>query len=76
MVYPKQQPCRQKSLAKRSFEKLAPRFYGTFLVIQRIRKVAYKLQLPHDCKMHLVFHISKLKKAVGTTLIPINLLNS
>lgn len=35
-VYLKLQPRRQQSLAKRPFEKLAPRFYGPYTIIKRI----------------------------------------
>jgi len=54
-----------RSLAKKVNEKLSPMFYGPFQVLNRVGAVAYKLDLPSHSKIHPVFHVSLLKKAVG-----------
>jgi hypothetical protein len=40
--------------------KLLPKWVGPFKVVERIKKVAYKVELPPNLKMHNVFHVQLL----------------
>jgi hypothetical protein len=73
MVFLKMQPYVQTSLAPRSNQKLAFKYYGPFRVVARIGKVAYKLLLSESSSTHPVFHISQLKQTVSDTteVIPV-----
>lgn len=65
MVYLRVQPFRQSSLKKSGAKKLKLRFYGPFKVVRRVGAVAYELELSASSKVHNVFHVSCLKKALG-----------
>jgi hypothetical protein len=45
--------------------KLAPRYIGSFPILERCGQVAYRLQLPESLStVHNVFHVSQLKKCL------------
>lgn len=68
-VFLKLQPYRQTSIALRRNLKLSSKYYGSFKVIERMGQVAYKLDLPTDSKVHLMFHVSLLKRNVGNRVM-------
>ncbi|PNX75147.1 hypothetical protein L195_g031078, partial [Trifolium pratense] len=45
--------------------RFSKRYYGPYLILERIGKVAYKLALPSHLKIHNVFHGSLLKPYEG-----------
>lgn len=63
-VYGKLQPHIQQSVQRRTSHKLSYKYFGPYLIVQRIGTVAYELQLPSTSKVHPVFHVSQLKKAL------------
>jgi hypothetical protein len=52
----------QTSLAPRSSQKLAFKFFGPYKILARVGEVAYHLKLPSNSKIHNVVHVSQLKR--------------
>jgi hypothetical protein len=60
------QPYKQTSLKTYHYKKLSPKFYGTYTILKQVGKVTYQLALPSHSKLHPFFHVSCLKRAIGT----------
>jgi hypothetical protein len=59
-------PYKETSLKVEHCQKLAPKFYGPYTILKRMGLVAYQLALPRHSMVHHVFHVSCLKKVIGT----------
>jgi hypothetical protein len=65
-VFLRLQPYKQNSLKANHCQKLAPKLYGPYTVLKSVGQVAYQLSLPSHSKLYHVFHVSCLKKVIGT----------
>jgi hypothetical protein len=68
-VFLRLQPYKQMSLKQaKKDNKLSPKYYGPYKVLQKIGTMAYKLELPTSSRVHPVFHVSCLKKVIGNKI--------
>ena len=59
------QPYKKMSLKKaKKDNKLSPKYYGSYKVLQKIGTMAYKLELLTTSRLHPVFYVSCLKKVI------------
>jgi len=65
LVLVKLQPYKQQTVAKRLNQKLGLKYFGPFPILAKVGAIAYRLQLPDEAKIHLVFHAFMLKKFRG-----------
>ncbi|KAH7404521.1 hypothetical protein KP509_15G029600 [Ceratopteris richardii] len=64
MVFLKVNPHRSNLLLGKD-HRLSPRYAGPFKVLKKIGSLAYLLELPKYLNVHLVFHVSLLKRYVS-----------
>ena len=68
-VFLRLQPYKQMSLKQaKKDNKLSPKYYAPYKLLQKIGNMAYKLEFPTTSQVHLVFHVSCLKKVMGDKL--------
>jgi hypothetical protein len=70
MVYLRLQPFRHNAFNLHQSLKLTTKYYDPFRVLEKVGVVAYKIQLPSMADIHPIFHVSQLKKHLGTRVIP------
>jgi hypothetical protein len=70
MVYLRLQPFRHNAFNLHQSLKLTTKYYGPFRVLEKVGDVTYKIQLPSTADIHPIFHVSQLKKHLGTRAVP------
>ncbi|XP_050111859.1 uncharacterized protein LOC126590440 [Malus sylvestris] len=70
LVYLKLVPYQLQALAPHSYHKLQLRYYSFYEIVEKVGMVVYKLKLPAKTKIHLIFHVSCLKRQLGYAITP------
>ena len=65
-VFLRLHPYKKTSLKVEHCQKLVPKFYGPYTILKSVGQVYYQLSFPSHSKLHPVFHVSFLKKVIGT----------
>ena len=69
-VFLRLQPYKQLSLKQANKDnKLSPKYYGPYKVLQNIGTMAYKLELLASSRVHPIFHVSCLSKVIGENIL-------
>ncbi|GJS94076.1 retrotransposable element Tf2 [Tanacetum coccineum] len=66
-VYLKLKPHRKVTIRQGQQNKLSSKYYGPFLIVEKVGAVAYKLDLPDNSQVHHVVHVSQLKLCKGSS---------
>jgi len=48
---------------------LSYRYFGPFQILERVGQVSYRLDLPDDCRLHQVVHVSQLKAHISPQIV-------
>nr|GEX16395.1 retrotransposable element Tf2 [Tanacetum cinerariifolium]GFA96258.1 retrotransposable element Tf2 [Tanacetum cinerariifolium] len=68
-VYLKLLPYRQLTIRVNKKQKLSAMFYGSCKVLERIGKVAYRMELPHTTQVHQFFMFHSLRNVIPQKLL-------
>jgi len=60
------QTYKHTSLKDEQFQNITPKFNGPYIILKQVGHVAYQLSLPSHSKINPIFHVSWLKKVIGT----------
>jgi hypothetical protein len=74
LFYLRLQSYRHASIKRSGVEKLQLHFFGPYRINKKVGAVAFELELPQGSRIHNVFHVSCLKRAIGQHITPLEVL--